>query len=212
MTAMTITKALATAKSLEAKIERELPRLKFLAHVEGTGNFATVVGTSSSVAEVEKGIISALQSVEDMIAQRAAIKAAVVASNAITTVMIGDKAYTVAAAIEMKRSIAHRKQLLAQLQRAKVVGDSEATKRSDNFNAKIEQMRSNAFTGKDRKLTDADLDILTDPVKTQTAPSLLDPIGIAGKIEDLVKEIEDFELNVDYALSESNAKTTVEVA
>jgi hypothetical protein len=40
---------------------------------------------------------------------------------------------------------------------------------------------------------------------------ILDPIGIAEEIKKLEKEIKDFETEVDYVLSDSNASTFVEV-
>ncbi|ATS94050.1 hypothetical protein P13BB106kb_p066 [Pectobacterium phage DU_PP_V] len=210
MTTMTITKALATAKALDAKIERELPRLKFYAQTDGTGNFTKVAGYSNTVEDVTSQITGALQSVTDMISERAKIKAAIVASNAVTEVTIGQKVMTVAAAIEAKRSIGYEKQLLISMTKQKIQMDREHATRLEGFNKKLEDARAAAF-GKDKKVSAEDIAMITQPIEVRSTPNVLDPIGLDARIKALQESIEDFELNVDFALSESNAKTTIEV-
>lgn len=210
MTTMTITKALATAKALDAKIERELPRLKFYAHTDGTSSLISVSGYSNSVDEVTNLIVSGLQSVTDMIAQRTAIKAAIVASNAVTEVKIGQKTMTVAAAIEAKRSIGYDKQLLSGMQKQKLLMEREHASRVEHFNTKLEAARASAF-GKEKKVSEEDLKLITNPIVLNSTPKVLNPLDLDTKIKVLQETIEDFELNVDFALSESNAKTTIEV-
>jgi hypothetical protein len=44
-----------------------------------------------------------------------------------------------------------------------------------------------------------------------STPSIVDPLGLADVIRNLETEIEDFKSNVDFVLSESNARTEVEI-
>jgi phosphate uptake regulator len=50
---------------------------------------------------------------------------------------------------------------------------------------------------------------LTITFLAQNKATVLDPLGLADKIESLSKAIEDFETQVDYSLSESNGRTTI---
>jgi len=52
---------------------------------------------------------------------------------------------------------------------------------------------------------------LTTTFLAQNKATVLDPLGLADKIESLSKAIEDFETQVDYSLSESNGRTTISV-
>lgn len=49
------------------------------------------------------------------------------------------------------------------------------------------------------------------PIRMMNTPSVVDPLELASKIRSLEEEIEDFLSNVDFALSESNAKTEIEI-
>ncbi|MNV27479.1 hypothetical protein D3C71_1186310 [compost metagenome] len=46
----------------------------------------------------------------------------------------------------------------------------------------------------------------------QKEPKLIDPIGIQALIDELSNQIEEFEANIDAAISESNAITRISIS
>lgn len=209
---ITVTRALATSKSLSEKIERVVGRLKLYATAEGRGSQKRINGYREGVLdkEVAEAITRDYQSVQDMIVQRAALKAAVVASNAVTKVTIAGKEMTVAEAIEHKTTIGFKSQLLVQLRKQHQLMSAEVRNQREVFEEKLVKAEENVY-GRDKKITDEERKVATDPVYVRSEPSSIDPIGLEDQIRALEKEIEDFKSEVDFVLSESNAKTTVEV-
>ena len=66
--------------------------------------------------------------------------------------------------------------------------------------------------GKDNvKIGENDVNSITEPYIEKNEFHLVDPLNLAKTIEDLSDEIEDFESNVDAALSEINALTFIEI-
>ena len=52
---------------------------------------------------------------------------------------------------------------------------------------------------------------IVEPFVKRNEFHLVDPLNIENKIRELEKEVDDFELEVDAALSEINAITTIEI-
>ena len=95
---MTIHKALSELKLLDARINDKTEALEVV--VANKHSNSKIHGVS--VDEFCKNAKEAYQSLRTLINRRNAIKRAVTKSNAITTVQIGGKTYTVAEAIDMK--------------------------------------------------------------------------------------------------------------
>ncbi|QYC51561.1 hypothetical protein key_070 [Erwinia phage KEY] len=205
-----VTRALATIKNLDAKIERAIPRLLVATCTVGTGNNLTLVGTKATEAEFTADVIAAEKALTDMIDQRARIKAAVIKSNAATKVMIGTKEMTVAEAIESKKSVGYKVQMLANLRKQLVAVNTEFNRLNDAFQTKLDVAESQV-TGRDKKSSKEEVDIATAGIKLRQTPAMLDPLGLSKYIDKLDAEVQDFLLNVDFALSEVNAKTDIEV-
>lgn len=212
MTTISITRALATIKSLGSKIERDIGRLQLYAITQGTGSMQRVLGYSEAVKaeQVSEAIRKDWQSVNDMITQRSALKAAVVASNAVTKVTIAGKEMTVAEAIEQKTSMQFKIQLLARMRKSYVQMTNELSQAQDRFDRQVQETEENLF-GKDKKVTDAERKTVIDPVYMRSQPGTVDGIDLEKRTKDLEDEIQDFMSEVDFVLSESNASTTIEV-
>lgn len=207
---ITVTRALATSKALSEKIERAIARLKLYATAEGQGALKRINGFREGVKEEEvtEAMKRDYQSVQDMITQRAALKAAVVASNAVTKVTIAGKEMTVAEAIEHKTTIGFKVQLLDQLRKQHLLLTTEVRSQRASFEEKLVKAEENLY-GRDKKVTDDERKVATNPVYARSEPTSLDPIKLEEEIRNLEKEIEDFRSEVDFVLSESNAKTLV---
>lgn len=201
-----VQRGLMELKTLGARIDRAA-RKPFVSHYVGDEG---VPQGYKSVEEFEKSAKGSYESVNALIARRNAIKAAIIASNAVTQVEVGGVKMTVAAAIDRKDSIEFEKLVLQQLK-----GQFAHTTRAINGeNQLMEQRiakRIDDESGKDKKIEESYEKQIVDATKSRYEPHIVDPIGIREEIERLEKSIEDFELNVDVALSEINARTEIEI-
>ena len=144
------------------------------------------------------------------------MKRAVVLSNAQTKVQVGGKEYTVAEAIDMKNNGTEYKRILKNRMANQYNGarndlernSGEAIeKRAEQYVLAVIQAQP-----KDAKMavdSDAMQALRKDYIKNNTY-DLIDPLNVVKTMESLVDEINEFEAEVDAALSCSNALTVIE--
>ncbi|MHA2023334.1 MAG: hypothetical protein ACTSWQ_06700 [Candidatus Thorarchaeota archaeon] len=201
---MSVSKALTELKMLDKRIERKIGQALFL-DVRKLSEDTTI--SRLSVKDADERIKSDLQSVNAIIERRNSIKMAIVNSNAITIVAVGNKNYTVAAAIERKNSIEYDRLLVKQMMH----NITTAKRKCDALNNEVEdkltmllgeQMRS------DKDKSKSTIEFI-EQYRKLNGYDLLDPLGIETIANKMVTDIEDFELNVDVALTESNAITRI---
>lgn len=147
---------------------------------------------------------------QDLIEQRDKLKVAIVKSNAVTTLEVSGKKYTVAGAIEHKGSIEFMVALANQLQAQSRQAIQQVERANADVEKRLEQLTL-AAAGKDRKVDPDELAAIRDPFIKNNAATIIDPSKIQDVTAKLLEEIEEFKLNVDFALSESNAVTLIEV-
>jgi hypothetical protein len=159
---------------------------------------------------------SGYQKAVDLIARRDAMKRAVVLSNATTKVKIGENEYTVAEAIEMKNhGMDFRKGLLNRITRAYTEAQNELNRNGgEALEKKAEQyvLAVIAAQPKDSKMS-VDSEAMKALRKTyieNNTYDLLDPLNVTKIMEELDAEINEFEAEIDAALSVSNALTVIE--
>jgi len=209
MRKITVTEALVELKLYDAKINKAINSASFIGCKKKS---AEKVG-AFNVDVFEKKVQADYQSIRDLIDNRAKIKAAIVQSNAITTVEIGGNKYTVAEAIEMRNnSINYKKICLHYMkeQWQKVV--KEVDKHNRDVDVAVDQMLD-TFLGKesDKKISEADLSAISDPYREKNEWEYIDPINLYDKIKELEEKIDNFESEVDTKLSVSNSITYIEV-
>lgn len=160
--------------------------------------------------EVDKEIKAEYQSVRKLIKNNSILRAARAVSNAQTIVSISGKEYTVADAIARKQNLDFEKNLLKTL-----VTQYASVRRSydiERDNLTEATSRYIASLINDKSVVSADkIAQLEKDYRELHEKQILDPIGIAEEIKKLEKDINDFETEVDYVLSDSNASTFVEV-
>lgn len=210
---MTIHKALSELKIIDDRITKAIYAGTYVLANKHSNN--KIHGMT--VDEFKNDMKADFQKVSDLIARRNAIKRAVVASNAITKVKIGDKEMTVATAIESKnhgmelkevfKSYLERQYTAAKQELDKNSGDL-LEKRAENYVLSVIQAQP-----KDSKMT-VDSDVMKN-LRAQyikdNAYDIIDPIDVKKVIEDLDNEISSFMTEVDAALSTSNALTVIDV-
>lgn len=206
---MSVHKALCELKTLDSRIQKSIQQAVFVFANKHANTKISGVPVSEYSAEVK----AAYQSVKDLIARRDAIKRAVTLSNAAVKVVIGGKEYTVAEAIEMKNhGISHLQLLLRKLE----TDNQRARRESDNNNGDALEDRADEYVKSlygnvDMKGASEEIKkVRADFIAAQTM-EIVDPIGIRAEMERLEKEINDFKVEIDSALSVSNALTELTI-
>lgn len=206
MERMLVTQALNELKLLDSRILKEVKQARFVAAAKTAEKKISPSVTKDEFIEQAK---SSYQSIKDLIARRATIKAAVVASNAVTKVTIAGVEMTVADAIERKTSIDYEIGLLTAMknqfeqERSKV--NMQNTLMEDKIDKNIEIM-----LGKDGKTKDEDLDSMMKLFRSANQWSLVDPLDIEKLINELTDQVNGFSSEVDSALQISNCITWIE--
>lgn len=204
---LSIHRGLSELKMLDKRIERAMNE-KFIGSKKKSTD--KVLNSTLEKTKFEDEVKSNLQSVEDLIKRKTLIKKAIVLSNANTKVEIGGNTYTVAEAIENKQIIVYKKDLLQKLKKQYNENNAFVNRQNEiveeNLNEQIQTL-----LGSDKNNKSNDLTGFIDQYKAQNEWELVDGLGIEKVIKDLEIEIEEFENNVDYVLSESNATTFIEI-
>ena len=212
MNKMSVTRALAELKRLDDRLNRmTTDQLIFVSVAVGQGDKQKVLGVSDTVQNVVSQIQSNRDRVNSMIEQRAKIKAAVVASNAATKVKLGSREMTVAEAIELKKSIDVQRNMLATYRRQVIQANALVAKQNAALEAQIETNLATIYGNEKGKVDASMFEAIAKPQREQKEASLIDPIKINDLIKSLEEEISLVETELDFTLSESNAKTEIEV-
>ena len=212
MNMMSVTRALAELKRLDDRLNRmTTDQSIFVSVAVGQGDKQKVLGVSDTVQNVVSQIQSNRDRVNSMIEQRAKIKAAVVASNAATKVKLGSREMTVAEAIELKKSIDVQRNMLATYRRQVIQANALVAKQNAALEAQIETNLATIYGNEKGKVDASMFEAIAKPQREQKEASLIDPI----KINDLIKSLEDeislVETELDFSLSEINAKTEIDI-
>ena len=209
---MTVHKALADLKTMDARIENAIRSATYVLAVKHSAEKIN----GKTVQNFKEDMRSGYQKVTDLIARRDAMKRAVVLSNATTKVTIGGKEMTIAEAIEAKNhGMEFKSMLLRQMNSAYVTAQNELNRNGgEALEKKAEQyvLAVIAAQPKDSKMS-VDSEAMKALRKTyieNNTYDLVDPMDIAKVIEALDAEINEFNAEVDAALSCSNALTVIE--
>lgn len=201
---MTVHQGLAELKLLDNRIRRGINQ-NFIGIKQNKAD--KVNSTNLSKEDFETEVKANFDSVTALIARRQAIKNAITMSNAVTKVTIAEKEMTVATAIELKQTIDYKKQLIIEMQRQYNSKMTSLKNKNEDNEYKIQNEMS-AIAKADNKEF---IDQYRKSIEEKFLWVLIDPLVLKTKIEELTKEVEEFENNVDFILSTSNATTTIEI-
>lgn len=206
---MLVTEGLNELKTLNSRINRAIETANFVDYAKTSCDKVTPAKTKE---DFKNEALAARDSIFDLIRRRELIKAAIVASNAVTEVEICGKKMTVAEAIETKNSIQYKKGLLTIMSEQYESALAGMNRKNTEMEKKIDDMVMVTF-GKDRKepVSATEYDAIAKPYRASNEYSLVDPIGIADEIKKLQEYIEEFEATVDSKLQISNCITTIDV-
>jgi hypothetical protein len=199
--AISVTRALAEVKALNDRIEKATRGSAFVSIT--TGGKVTNGGDLQTTTNTLK---ASLQSVQDLIARRNLVKGAIIRSNAVTQVTINGVEMSVAEAIERKGSIDKERTLLAVLLQQLVQAKTAVERNNVAMQGRIDTMLL-AAVGKERKATEEELEAISKPYTASNVTALLDPSDLEATTVKMTNDINGFVFEVDYVLSEANAKT-----
>ena len=195
----------------QALAELKLLRKRFTTVLEGA-QFITVK-TKTRQLDVEafgRNATASYQSYRDLLARYNRIKAAIVASNATAKVAIGGKEYKIAAAVERKRSIDQERVCLQLMRQQYKMANDDFERHQRAQQERLDRLMMQEL-GKDNKTNVDVVNGLSAAFLKENTAVLVDPLKLEERIKEYSKELEDFETNVDWVLSESNGRITLTV-
>ena len=206
---MTVHQALCELKTLDKRVMKAIQESKPVSCKE----HASAKVDGMDVAEFQKQAKSQHDSAVGLIQRQRAIKAAVSQYNASKVITVCGREYTIAQAIwEMKYGIQEDKALLnVYTQMLRRFEDNIAKRNGVELNLSAEAAMNVIYGGKEKSNSEEYLKGLED-YKERHALELVDPLNVRKIIEELEKQIADFEANVDAAIQVANATTTIEIA
>lgn len=214
MTKYTITRALTKLKNLKDEYEKKMKELKLIAVKRGDLLYDAYA--SYKEEDFINKVGSTNQSLMDIFNLIMEIKAKIDQSNYTTKIMICGKEMTVHEAIVLKNLLPLKKDYLNEMKKHLLAARKSYSKALEYNQEEINLMIRNRTTS--AAGTTASKDILKDVEKSSAEAidklyhvDYVDPLKADEKIEKLEKEIREFEMDIDYVLSESNSTTYIEI-
>ena len=199
---ISITQALAELKLIRKRLDSGLEDAKFIA-----------LKKKNSIQDLDRFSVqarSSLQSYTDLLDRYTKMKSAIVKSNATTMVNICGKPYTVAEAVERKRSVMYEKNLIREMKSQSSDIKELLKDHQEAQQSRIDRLLS-AELSKDSKTNVETIKSLTETFMAENKADIIDPLHLDDRIMSMEKEMEDFETTVDWVLSESNGRTMIPV-
>ena len=207
---ITITRALSELKTLQKRYSSAVEDLKLAAVQQGEKLRAPY--TSYKVEDFKDQAKESLQGADALYARIIAIKTAIDKSNSVTTIKIGQEELTIQEALVRKKYIDLKREKLIKLKDEIRAARNEYDKADRENNDLIERMVSRDGGSGTTDAQKASIRIEAESfVKNTKSLTLIDPLGLDKLVKDLENEIEEFESNIDYALSESNSTTNISI-
>lgn len=208
MNKITVAEALAELKNIYSEISSKIKSATFVS--TGKTNetneqiFAAINKTTKEISDNYNNIISLMK-------RRDSLKNAIVKSNAETFVEICGEKMTVAALIELKDSIKYKQELYRAIKDEYKSAKHGMEVANMSMEDKLENLINIAF-GRDNnnKIKEEDYNSIAAPYRKANEFSLVDPLNIEKKLEELDAYLEDFSANADSVLQISNCTTEIE--
>lgn len=211
---ISVTQALAELKLLDKRIRKVYePKSSYSEYDSHSVMTWVAVKTKASPVDAEqlkRDAQADWQSFSDLVARRDKIKRAIVLSNATTRVKVGDWEGTVAEAVEHKSSIQYKKEFVKHSKFHLTTVETEFKKKQKEVQDRLDKLLQSEL-GKDVRTNPETIQAITTSFLENNKVEMVDPLQLANKIRKLEEEIETFETNVDWVLSECNGRTMVDV-
>lgn len=206
-TEMSITKALVIKKRLKNEIDeaiKSLPPLYiYIQDDVSPSGF-------KSIEEFKKERNSMYQSIKDKITRYYRIVTAMAHANATTNVEIGNKSYSLAGALEYKKSINMEKELFAKLHTQQQTMIKQGDSLAKSAEEKIE-ISMNQLIGKDKKVESANVEEIMSTLRAKYGYTLHEAVDLTSVITSDYDKLNTFISDVDVLLTEVNSRTMLQI-
>lgn len=203
---MSLTRLLNEIKLANAKVQKKLTEDVKYFDVMASGKLKVY----KSEEDMKKTVTAQLDSITDTIKLRDKYRKLLLQANNTTTITVNGVKLTIAEAIAKKESIKQEQDLVKVIRRQLQMAEANVTNIDNNNESKLDDIIKSAM-GKDRKTDSTEIESLTKMFRENNKVTLVDAGGAKKFLEDKEEEIEKFISDIDFSLSEVNAKTEVEV-
>lgn len=215
---MLVTQALDERDLLVKKINEKIVKARFIDTIKN--NEEKVMGERTSKEEFAKAAESSYQQINDLISRFQQIDAAIVDSNAKTTLKTSYGQFTVAGAISLRNrlrgvgSYGENADFEGQLQNRM---ENALAMKLDLIETKNKQLQTTAesmrlsILGKDSKVKDDKPLEVVDAYVRENTTELVDPLDIKTKISELKEKRNNLLRELDTQIKVSNATTFIEI-
>lgn len=200
----TITRALSELKTLKARYQKELREVQLIAVKHGKNLRSPY--SSQKPEDFSKDSIAQLQSIEALEKRIIEIKTKIDQTNAITQVKIGSRTMTIQEALVEKSFLELKKQRLHQYKSQLANAQREYEMAIEENKRRVEKLTQDKAADKSTE------EEVSKSIEIAYPIEMIDATKLSERIKSLETKIEDFECNVDFALSEINSITKIEIS
>ena len=211
---LTLTEALVKLKLYDKKIEKKYQTLSIGKIIDiQKGKNSKLLYSDLEMDNFKNEAKSYIDSIKQLIKNRAILKSKIVEANAKTKVIIANKEYSIAEAIERKNSIECDKELVRTLSdilenaKSKVLNHNQMVENEVDEMIKAQLENEN----KSQKNISKETETLREMLLSNKEYRLINPLNLEKIIDELNTEIEEFESEVDVKLSIINSNTFIEI-
>lgn len=203
MAKVTLQRVLAEIKNLETKLPTDIAATKFVEVKVGQG-------VDIRLDQMVKTVDSDLQSIVDRMQRLANLKAIRNYANATTEVVVNNTTMTIDEAVALKASLPLRQNLISALRHQLANATFLIAKQDETIQQRVEAQLT-ALNSGTKKASEQEIEAIRNLVSTGLKAELVAPKDLQVKIDKMQKEVDNITLELDFTLSEANAKTEVEV-
>ncbi|MCX7610301.1 MAG: DIP1984 family protein [Ignavibacterium sp.] len=207
MTQYTLQRALDKLNITEKKINKAIVELRDLV--------AVVVGEKppvgfSSVKEYENYVKAKMQSLKDLLSFYEKLKSKIIYANATTFIEVNGEQMTIAEAIDRRKNLSKKYDILHRLTEDYTSKQTLLSRKENEFLQTLDTHLQTLY-GKEGKQNIEQHRELLSTFYEMNEPKFLDPLNLKHEIEKLKQEIDAFEYEIKFALTEANVKTIIEI-
>lgn len=204
---MTIHRGLAELKLIDSKIAKKMENLRVLTLQQGE----KPIEGRYSLEQWKDVVQGAFDSVNDLIIRKDKIKSAIVRVNAVTMIDINGKKISIADAITKKKTIELKKALHGKINAEKQATMVALNRNNETVEQNVNRLLEAAFGKDNTKISGEEVEAIRGPYVKANGVKMIDTLDVDAILEDLEKEIDTFEMEIDFKLSEINSITYIEI-
>jgi len=198
---LTITRALSELTTIQKRIEKLI----------GATTFVGTRTTGQSWKDFQQETKANWQAIHDLQNRYSNIKFSIIRSNAVTRVTVAGMDLTVAEAIVMKDCMKQKKNLLNSLREQRDSVNRRIESHEKDVQRQLDKLLEGLCKNQEGKRDENQITAVSDTYRKNNRCEIIDPVKIDREIERLDKEIDAFNGEVDFVLSESNALTRIDL-